>query len=448
MADPIPKKRHPKGLPVLFFTEMWERFSFYCMLSILSLYMKETIENGGLGFSIFKTGQIYGLYIGIVYFTPLIGGLIADRLLGIRKTILIGGLFMMAGHFLLAFRPLPTFFAALCCLIVGNGCFKPNISTMLGNLYRDMPEKKDDAYNIFYMGINLGAFMSPLVASSLRNLHPIHGWHYAFAAAGVGMIFSLIIFSLFQKHVRAGENVTLEQSAGTEIELTPQQAKRRVQALLVIFGVVIFFWLAFHQNGLTLNFWAEQSTDMTPLENLTGAQVNPEVFQSVNPLFILMFTPLVVVFWNAMRRKKLEPSTASKLGFGMLLTAGSYLIMAFAGLAGGDTGKVSMSWLINSYAVITLGELMLSPMGLSLVSKLAPWKIRGLMMGGWFAATAVGNYLSGLLGSFWDQMPHSTFFFILVATSLFAAGLLGLLLKFLNPVIKEAEEMAREAARK
>jgi len=435
------QKRHPKGLPVLFFTEMWERFSFYCMLSILSLYMKEAVENGGLGFSIFKTGQIYGLYIGIVYFTPLIGGLIADRIFGIRKTIVFGGLFMMCGHFLLAFRPLPFFFSALCCLMIGNGLFKPNISTLLGNLYRDMPEKRDDGYNIFYMGINLGAFMSPLVASALRNLHPIHGWHYAFAAAGVGMIISLATFLSLQKYVRAGENLddANPAAAGREIQLTPKQAKQRVRALLIIFSVVIFFWLAFHQNGLTLTYWAENSTDTT---------LNPEIFQSVNPLFILLFTPLVVVFWNTLRRKKLEPSTASKLGFGMLLTAASYLIMAFAGLAGGDTGKVSMSWLINSYAVITLGELMLSPMGLSLVSKLAPWRIRGLMMGGWFAATAVGNYLSGLLGSFWDQMPHSTFFFILVATSLFAAGILGLLLKFLNPIISEAEEMAREAARK
>jgi POT family proton-dependent oligopeptide transporter len=434
------KRRHPKGLPVLFFTEMWERFSFYCMLSILSLYMKETAEAGGLGFSIFKTGQIYGGYIGLVYFTPLIGGILADRVWGIRKTIVIGGLFMMAGHFLLAFRPLPFFFGGLICLMIGNGCFKPNISTLLGNLYRDVPEKKDDGYNIFYMGINLGAFMSPLVAASLRNLHPIYGWHYAFAAAGVGMIISLATFLSLQKYVRAGDNVNRvsPEYQQREIELSPAQAKRRVQALLVIFAVVIFFWMAFHQNGLTLTFWAE---------NATRTSWNPEIFQSVNPLFILIFTPLLVAFWNILRRRRLEPSTAAKLGLGMLLTAASYLIMAFAGLAGGDTGKVSVSWLIEAYAVITLGELCLSPMGLSLVSKLAPWKVRGAMMGGWFAATAVGNYLSGLIGSFWDRMPHSTFFFILVGTSLFAAAILFAMLKFLNPIIREAEEMAAAAVK-
>ncbi|MCX6640897.1 MAG: peptide MFS transporter, partial [bacterium] len=357
-SDPINKKRHPKGLPVLFFTEMWERFSFYCMLSILALYMHETLQNGGLGFSTFKTGQLYGLYIGLVYFTPVIGGLLADRLFGIRKTIIMGGLFMMAGHFLLAFRPLPFFFSALCCLMIGNGLFKPNISTMLGNLYREMPEKKDDAYNIFYMGINLGAFISPLVASYLRNLHPIYGWHYAFAAAGVGMILSLLTFNIFQKHVRAGDNINLQAagSAAREVELSPVQAKKRVLALLTIFGVVIFFWMAFHQNGLTLTFWAENATRTT---------LNPEIFQSVNPAFILLFTPLIVVFWNVMRRRRLEPSTASKLGIGMLLTAAAYAIMVFAAFAGGNFGKVSPWWLINSYAAITLGELCLSPMGLS-----------------------------------------------------------------------------------
>ncbi len=409
------------------------------MLSILSLYMSEQLAGGGLGFSTFKTGQIYGLYVGLVYFTPFFGGILADRVFGIRKTIIIGGLFMMAGHFLLAFRPLPFFFSALCCLIIGNGCFKPNISVMLGNLYRDIPEKKDDGYNIFYMGINVGALFSPLVAAYLRSLHPIYGWHYAFAAAGVGMIFSLIIFNVFQKYVRAGENVAndADSTHGREVKLTPQQARKRVMALLVIFGVVIFFWMAFHQNGLTLTFWARDAT---------RTSLSPELFQSVNPFFVLAFTPLLVAFWNVLRRRKLEPSTAAKLGIGMLLTAGCYAIMASAAFAGGNFGQVSVAWLISAYAVITLGELCLSPMGLSLVSKLAPWKIRGMMMGGWFAATAIGNYLSGLLGSFWDELLHSTFFIILVGTSLFAAAILFFTLKFLNPIIHEAEEQAKELA--
>ncbi len=448
-ATAIDKKRkHPPGLVILFLTEMWERFSFYCMLSILTLYMNEVIAAGGLGFSIDKTSNIYSWYISLVYFTPFFGGIIADHLLGIRKTIIIGGLFMMAGHFLLAFRPLPFFFSALCCLIIGNGCFKPNISVMLGNLYRDMPEKKDDAYNIFYMGINLGAFFSPLVAAALRNLHPIHGWHYAFAAAGVGMIISLLTFLIFQKYVAEGENVTGKgtEYPSQEIELTPQQSKRRIGALLIIFAVVIFFWMAFHQNGLTLTFWARDATRTT---------LNPEIFQSINPFFILVFTPLIVGFWNILRRRHLEPSTASKLGIGMLLTAGCYGIMWMAAvvfannlanpsqemIASGQYG-VSPAWLISAYAVITMGELCLSPMGLSLVSKLAPWKIRSMMMGGWFAATAIGNKLSGIVGKYWDDWPHSKFFLVLVVSSLFAALLLFVFLKFLNPVIKEAEEQS------
>ncbi|MBZ0264511.1 peptide MFS transporter [bacterium] len=433
------RKKHPRGMIVLFFTEMWERFSFYTMLSILALYMKETIDGGGLGFSIFQTGQIYGLYTGIVYFTPIFGGLIADRVWGIRKTVIIGGLFMMAGHFLLAFRPLPFFFSALVCLVIGNGMFKPNISTMLGNLYRDMPEKKDDGYNIFYMGINLGAFLSPIVASSLRSLHPTHGWHYAFAAAGFGMIISLATFTIFRKHVIIGENLSADplNKLPVDLELTRQQIKERVRALLIIFAVVIFFWMAFTQQGLTLTFWAEKATRTT---------LPPELFQSINPFFILIFTPLLVRFWQILRKKGKEPVTAAKLGIGMLLAGGAYLIMATAGLIGGDTGQVSVGWLVSAYATITIGELCLSPMGLSLVSKLAPPKMLGMMMGGWFAATAIGNYGAGLIGGFWDRLPHSSFFFILVGTSLAAAGLLFLMLKYLTPVIKDAEEMARKYA--
>jgi POT family proton-dependent oligopeptide transporter len=405
------------------------------MLSILALYMNETLQGGGLGFSRFATAQIYGIYIGLVYFTPFFGGIIADRWLGISKTIVIGGLFMMAGYFLLAFSSVYLFFTALVLIIIGNGCFKPNISVLLGNLYHSAPEKKDDGYNIFYMGINLGAFFSPIVAATLRNVHPTFGWHLAFSAAGVGMICSLIIFLLFRKKVSSGENTAGSANVNPYLmqELSPQQFKKRISTLLIIFGVVIFFWMAFHQNGLTLTFWANEST---------RTSLNPEIFQSVNPLFILIFTPLLVAFWMMMRRGKKEPSTAVKMLIGMLLTAGCYLIMAIAGFAGGDTGRVSVWWLISSYAIITLGELCLSPMGLSVVSKLAPWKIRSMMMGGWFVATSIGNYLCGLLGSYWDEIPHSSFFLILVGTSLLAAFILFTMLKFINPVIKEAEEMA------
>jgi POT family proton-dependent oligopeptide transporter len=430
LRSPV-KHKHPAGLPVLFFTEMWERFSFYCMLSILALYMNES-----LGFDTQTVGQIYGGYIALVYFSPLIGGLLADRWLGFRRAIFIGGIFMGVGHLLLAFPPLPMFFAGLSCLIAGNGLFKPNISVLLGNLYRNMPEKRDDAYNIFYMGINVGAFFAPLVAAYLRNNF---GWHYAFGAAGIGMIFSLLIFNLFRKHVISGDVAAMKIASDAdpnEIQLTPKQTRARINALLLVFGVVIVFWMAFHQNGFTLTFWARDCTDTTWA---------PELFQSINPAFVLLFTPLLVLFWTLLRKRNHEPSTAAKIGIGMLLTAAAYSIMTLAGLSGGDTGRVDAGWLVSTYAVITLGELCLSPMGLSLVNKVAPAKMRGLLMGGWFAATAIGNYLCGFVGGWWDKMPHSKFFAILVIASLGAALLLFLVIKHIRPTIQEAEAILPRA---
>lgn len=429
---PSKKRKHPPGLPVLFFTEMWERFSFYCMLSILTLYMNESLL-----FSTDVTGQIYGGYVGLVYFTPLIGGILADRILGFRRAIFIGGVVMGIGHLLLAFPPLPTFFAGLACLIIGNGLFKPNISTILGNLYRNLPEKRDDAYNIFYMGINLGAFISPLVAAYLRYKY---GWHYAFGAAGFGMVISLTIFTLFRKHVAAGEITTAMSKTGSttkDISLTPKQERERIFALLMVFAVVIAFWMAFKQQGFTLTFWAR---------DCTRTSLSPELFQSVNPAFILIFTPFLVGFWNMLRRAKKEPSTATKIAIGMLLTAAAYLIISFAGRLGGDFGRVSVSWLLGTYATITLAELCLSPMGLSLVSKLAPPRMRGSLMGGWFAATAIGGYLSGLIGGLWDDMRHSSFFFLLVLSSIVAFLALMFVIKRLHGTISEAEEMARKLA--
>jgi len=422
-------RKHPAGLPVLFFTEMWERFGFYCMLAILSLYMNEK-----LGFSTRTVGQIYGAYVALVYFTPVLGGFLADRFLGFGRSILIGAVFMSTGYFLLAIPSLPMFFTGLLCIIMGNGLFKPNISTLLGNLYHDLPEKRDAAYNIFYMGINIGAFFSPLVAAYLRNTYD---WGYAFAAAGVGMIVSFVLFLSLRRYTLPGENKAHSDS-GTEMVLTAQQEKSRVTALLLVFGIVIVFWMAFHQNGFTLTFWARDATH---------TRLSPELSQAFNPMFVVLFTPLVVWFWMQLRKRGKEPSTAAKIGIGMLLTAGAFSVMTGAGLSGGDNGRVSIAWLISAYAVITLGELCLSPMGLSLVNKLAPARMRGLLMGGWFAATATGNYLSGLVGSFWDDIPHSSFFMILTIASVGAAGVLLVILKRIRPTIHEAEQMALAAAK-
>jgi proton-dependent oligopeptide transporter, POT family len=424
-----PRHRHPPGLIVLFFTEMWERFSFYCMLSILALYMDEALH-----FSTGVIGQIYGLYTGLVYLTPLLGGWLADRYFGFRRSIIMGAVAMAIGHACLALPALPTFFLGLVFLIIGNGLFKPNISTILAGLYRDMPEKLDDAYNIFYMGINLGALASPIVASALRNAF---GWHYAFGAAGVGMLIALAIFTIFRKHVAAGEYHGAERTKSQQIVLTREMERRRIGALIFIGLVVVVFWMSFEQSGFTLTFWARDNT---------RTSLSPELFQSVNPIFILLFTPLLVMFWTFLRKRGREPATAAKMAIGMLLGAASYAIMTVAALAGGDHGRVNVAWLINTYAVITVAEICLSPMGLSLVAKLAPPRMAGFLMGMWFAVSALGSYLAGFVGGFWDNMPHSRFFGFLVVSSLIAFGLLVLALKRLHRTIDEAEKMLEAAS--
>jgi proton-dependent oligopeptide transporter, POT family len=424
------RHRHPPGLAVLFFTEMWERFSFYCMLSILALYMDEALH-----FSTGVIGQIYGLYTGLVYLTPLLGGWLADRYFGFRRSIIMGAVAMAIGHACLAIPPLPTFFLGLAFLIIGNGLFKPNISTILAGLYRDMPEKLDDAYNIFYMGINLGALASPIVASALRNAF---GWHYAFGAAGVGMLIALAIFTIFRKHVAAGEFHGEARTKSQQIVLTKEMERRRIGALIFIGLVVVVFWMSFEQAGFTLTFWARDNTRTT---------LSPELFQSVNPIFILLFTPLLVMFWTFLRKRGREPATAAKMAIGMLLGTAAGAIMTCAALAGGDHGRVSVAWLINAYAVITVAEICLSPMGLSLVAKLAPPRMAGFLMGMWFAVSALGSYLAGFVGGFWDTMPHSRFFGFLVVSSLIAFGLLVLALKRLHRTIDEAEKMLEAASK-
>jgi len=436
------KRPHPKGLPVLFSTEMWERFSFYTMRAIFALYMITPKSAGGLGFSGELTATIYGLYVGLVYFTPFLGGIIADRYLGIRKSITVGGIFFIIGHLLLAVPPVPFFFAGLLFLIMGNGMFKPNISTMLGNLYREVPERRDDGYNIFYMGINLGAFLSPLVAGFMRNSY---GWHYGFGTAAIGMVISMIIFWSLQKKVRAGDVEPLykrkravDYQSNLDAEVNPVKDRERTTALIIIFVIVVFFWMAFEQQGLTLTFWAQSATNTA---------IAPEMFQSINPMYILLLTFPLVSFWGLLRRYSKEPTTASKMFIGMLLSVTAFVVMGFAGLSGGNTGHVSVWWLLGAYALLTLGELCLSPMGLSLVSKLAPKRRLGMMMGGWFVASGVGGYLSGTIGILWTRMQHSGFFFVIAAILAVIAMVLATQLKRLNPIIHDAEqEAANEAA--
>lgn len=591
---------HPKGLYALFATEMWERFSFYSMLALFTLYLQDPKE----GFS-WTSGQataLYANYLMFVYASPLIGGLIADKITGYRKAVMIGGFFFMAGHGLLSIPAIWAVYLALTCLVIGNGFFKPNVSTMVGNLYPEGSHLKDRAYNIFYMGINVGAMFAPIVMEVVKAYF---GFHAAFAVAAFGMVFSVGILWYFKDIVEGGANAAngdqLADTAATAVDAPPhgisQQdaanaAKsalmdavpdwKRISALIVIFLIVIVFWMVFHQNGSTLTYWADDNTAW----NVTGTISN-----SINPFWVIVLTFPLVWFWGFLDKRGKEPSTPTKMACGMLLTALSFFVLYFAATAGegqkptadqiskgsfrinervladlkaenvppdlldklkdakgedktniindrkfstdksfssalstivvnlksegvpeevakkvgnveieekgefGTSGnfsgyldkvtelakqdgvpdevlaklagyknaqftadaklksaikrvigeeetnkhfpaildrgylfQVSPFWLLLAYAILTLGELMLSPMGLSLVSKVAPVRMRGLLMGGWFVATAIGNKLT-MIGIYWSIWYQSSFFIILGCMALVMAVVLFALLK-------------------
>ncbi|MBN2571779.1 MAG: peptide MFS transporter [Ignavibacteriales bacterium] len=682
-------KNHPRGLPILFFTEMWERFGFYLMLGIFTLYMIDPSSNGGMGFSFAKSADIYGTYLALVYLTPFLGGLLADRVLGFRKAITIGGLLMSAGYIGLSFQGETIFFVSLLLVILGNGFFKPNISALVGKLYDNnlnFKPYKDSGFNIFYMGINIGAFICNFVAAYLRNQY---GWGWAFFAAGIGMLLGLAIFWFGQKHVKEADVISPKRpedmhlgklsaviflpaiiagligwflpeilfgspllgSNSTDAFLfaaipivffygsiwfkSSKEEKQPIGALLAVFGVVIIFWAIFHQNGSALTLWAERYTDrevsgvvgdvastlyltqdvytsnvLVPQEksfqlkpvklnnvecssfsvNVDSVLINQEdityvpiakkdtslktssdgslsivnstnvlvgsnydiylvqffdkenkslgniylnddnfdgniswdnglvnelknmvtvyesiepyfiivklqgddfderlfisinkmsgvengrmrydlpalyysnlakdkwppedkslvllsteIFQSINPFWVVVLTPLVVGFWGIFRRRKKEPSTPTKIFFGMLITAISTIIMMLA-VSASDNGliKGSAFWLVGMYGIITIGELCLSPMGLSLVSKLSPRRVAGLMMGGWFLATSIGNKLSGVISGLWDLVDNKVYFFLINCIgALFGALLILVLLKWLNRVVREHSE--------
>ena len=562
------QKGHPTGLWYLFGTEMWERFGYYLMLGIFSLYMIDGWNNGGMGFDAGKKSDIYGTYLGLVYLTPFIGGLLADRILGYRRSIIMGGLMMSAGYFCLSIHNETAFYVALMLIILGNGFFKPNISTLVGNLYSadDMKDKKDAGYNIFYMGINIGAFICNFVAAYMRINY---GWGHAFAAAGVGMLIGVAIFILGTKHIKhvdvvkpvqEGDMSTVRIFSMTVLPMfvfgilgylipgnflgsdtndafiigclpviaffiylafkSEAKESRAIKALLAVFACVILFFAIFHQNGDALTVWAEDHTNREMSEgvaNVAGsvgmAQVvvnndivsssdsefkatidsmrkveeampkvtkaelkakadfsgeisqlessrkyfatlpkdevpakgedmklySTELYQSINPFWVVTLTPIIVGFFGWMRRRKREPSTPTKIAIGLVITALSALVMVGAVFAtNGMSAKAGSIWLIASYGVITIGELCLSPMGLSLVSKLSPPRITALMMGGFFLAISVGNKLSGMLSSLWETIPEKqNFFYLNFGLVMAAAVILFLMLRWLNGVMRE-----------
>jgi POT family proton-dependent oligopeptide transporter len=437
---------HPAGLFVLFFTEMWERFSYYGMRSLLVLYMvnylfiKPDVGREILGFNAIKgtlesifgplgtqplSSQIYGLYTAFVYLTPFFGGLLADRVLGQRKSVILGAVLMAIGQFLMMVPSL--FFVALAILIFGNGAFKPNISTQVGSLYPEGDSRRDGAFTIFYMGINLGAFFSPLVCGTLGQTV---GWHYGFGAAGVGMILGLIIYLAGQKYLATDNIAKTKSAAGPKVKepLTKDEWKR-VWALVILCGLNIVFWGCYEQQGNTMQLWADQNTDW----NILGWQMPSTWFQAFNPIMIFAFAPLLNMVWAWQARRGKEPDSVQKMAIGCFLLGLSYIIMIVA--AQGMTPEVRRNflWLAGTTFVTTIGELFLSPIGLSLVTKVAPARIVSMMMGVWFLSSFFGNYLSGYLGTFWEKMPHTNFFLMLTVLGL-SAGFA--ILAFSKPIRK------------
>ena len=552
MSEQLKSAKHPRGLYVLFFTEMWERFGFYLMIGILPLFLRAT-DKGGRAMNNALSIDIVGTYVALVYLTPFIGGLLADRYIGYRKSIFIGGALMALGYLIIGIPGSNTLlFAGLGCVIVGNGFFKPNISTLLGNIYNtdELKPKKDIAYNIFYMGVNIGAFICNFVAAYLRNNY---NWGYAFMAAGVGMIIGLIWFAFGQKHVKHGDVIKPVQKedmqmskiilyvfapaiiAGTIGWMIPGNLigsdsndafifacvpivifyfsiwarctgfdKKRIGTLLTLFGVAIIFWNIYNQNSTALTIWAETySYRETPAaaENLltpfgflekintnpqevpliddqfrtklgadgkviTAMGINPyfknlpkekwppqgedlklistEIYQSINPFWIILLTPVIVGLFGWLRARRKEPSTPEKFAWGTIIAGLSSLVMVFACLSTDIyQSKVSSAWIFASYGVFTISELFMSPVGLSLVSKVAPRRFTALMMGGWFITTSLGGKISGILAGFWDQFDNKAVFFGISAVAAIIAGILLFpLTKKLAKVVEEATSLS------
>lgn len=418
---------HPRGLYVLFFTEMWERFSYYGMRALLMLYMVEALH-----FDVRKSSGIYGWYTGLVYLTPMLGGYLADRYLGQRKAILIGGVLMALGHFAMAFEPLPFFYGALALLILGNGFFKPNISVVVGKLYAENDPRRDGAFTIFYMGINMGAFLSPLICGTLGQKVD---WHWGFAAAGIGMVLGLGVYLFGQRWLgdvgKVPARAAAQKSGEKAAPLTRKDWERL--AVIVILGLIgnIVFWLAFEQAGSSLTLFADHATDLRL--PFIDWHMPSSWFQSFNPLFIMLFAPIFSVIWLKLAKRNREPSTPMKFVLGLVLLALGFVAMTVAGALYDKSGPVSMGWLSVSYLFQTWGELCLSPVGLSMVTKLAPARFASLMMGVWLASSALANFASGLVAGEYESMSKATFFAMPVVT---AGGTALLLLLLVKPLRK------------
>lgn len=468
---------HPGGLSTLFFTEFWERFSFYGMRALLILFMTAAVAEGGLGWDANRAGAIYGLYVAFVYLTALPGGWLADRVFGQRQAVLVGGIVIAAGHFSLAIPGTATFFLGLFLVVMGTGLLKPNISAMVADLYPEGGARRDAGFSIFYMGINLGAFAAPILIGTVRQTY---GWHLAFGLAGIGMVLGLVQYVVGMRKLgdagayqpRPGEEpgargrrlaLAAAALAGLALlvwgldatgvyPLTVQSAadaggavivfialayfafiyvaggmdateRKRFGAIVVLFLASVVFWAGFEQAGSSLNLFADRMTD----RGVFGRTIPTEWLQSVNSVFIILLAPVFAALWVALSRRRREPSSPAKFALGLIFMGAGFLVMMLASSRAAEGVLVSPWWLVLTYLLHTIGELSLSPVGLSTVTKLAPQRMVGQMMGVWFLAISLGGFVAGRAGGQFETMPLPQLFGTVAAVGVVSGLLLGLL---------------------
>jgi POT family proton-dependent oligopeptide transporter len=472
---------HPRGLQTLFFTEMWERFSYYGMRAILLLYMTAAVTAGGMGLSAAEGAAIYGAYTAGVYMAAIPGGFVADRLLGLRKAVLSGGILIAIGHFLLAFGLKPIFYLGLLFIVAGTGLLKPNISAIVGTLYAPEDKRRDAGFSIFYMGINTGAFISPLICGWLAQsdtfkgilgsmgLTPESSWHWGFGAAGIGMTLGVIQYVLGAKRladtpvVRPSENPALLWAQlgaaiamvaglvwgfwdyrdwlvliGTAafatwfvLQTEPGVERKRAYAVMILFVFAALFWAGFEQAGSSLNLFGERYTD----NSIFGMSFPSSFHQSTNSIFLILLAPVFAGLWMWMARTGKEPSSPAKFALGLMFVGLGFAVVAVAARISAANGEAAVSpmWLTVVYLLHTIGELLLSPVGLSTMTKLAPARLAGSIMGVWFMATSVGNFIGGEVAGQFEKFPLPSLFGAVCLTTI-AAGLVCLAL---TPTIKK-----------
>jgi len=418
-------KKHPKGIAALFLIEMWERFGFYIMTAVYVLYMEKT-----LNFDDSQKGLLYGLFLAAAYLFPLAGGWLGDKIIGQLQTIRTGIWMMTLGYVGLAVSSqelIWPFFAGLISVAVGTGIFKVNMSVLVGNLYRDKTHLKDAGFNIYYMGVNVGATIGPLTATIIGAV--FESYNISFWAASAGMLISAVALEGGKKYLIEADSKS--ESIKTHINnhnaMSSKETVQRIVTLIVLFLIASLFWVPFYQNGMALTLFADRST--VPYKFL-----RPETYVMFNAIFILLLTPPLLALFSKLREKNLEPSTPVKIFLGLLIMGLAMGIMFIASIMGGndDVQIMSPMWLIMTYLFITLAEIMISPMGQSYVSKVAPPKIQGLMMGGWFGSTALGALSSGIFGRFYSTISHDMYFLLLAGLSVFAAVMVLIFMKKLK----------------